>query len=230
MQIAGLAKLTLIDYPGKLASTIFTSGCQLRCPFCHNSQLALTSPTGKTKHAVPDILAYLKKRSNVLEAVCISGGEPLMQDNLDEFAWILKTWGYLIKIDTNGGFPNRLKRLLDLDLIDYVAMDVKNCPVRYAETCGQKKLDLSPFRKTIDLLQESKISYEFRTTVVREFHSKEDILQLNEWSIGNSYLFLQSYKDSSNVLTPGLHGYTEDEMNELRQSVLPLIPNTKVRS
>lgn len=230
MQIARLAKLTLIDYPGKLASTIFTPGCQLRCPFCHNAQLALTNPTDNTEHTIPEVLDYLKKRANILEAVCISGGEPLMQEKLDEFAWILKTWGYLIKLDTNGGFPTQLKRMLDLDLIDYVAMDIKNCPVKYAETCGQQNLDLTPFQETIDLLQESKIAYEFRTTVVRELHSKKDILELSKWNIGDSKLYLQSYKDSDSVLMPGLHGYNEEEMNELRQSVLPLIPNTNVRS
>ncbi len=229
MQIAGMTKLTLLDYPGKLACTLFTPGCQLRCPFCHNAQLALADPNKPTGFTIDEVISYLKKRCNIIEGVCISGGEPLIQDGIIDFIKDVKNLGYLVKLDTNGGFPDRLAQLLDLELIDYVAMDIKNCISRYAETCGHQSIDLSPFRRSISLIQKSNISYEFRSTIVRELHKKENILQFNAWNIDTSRLFLQSFQDSANVLQPGLHGYNTEEMEAFRQSILPVIPNTSVR-
>ncbi len=229
MQIAGITKLTLLDYPGKLACTVFTPGCQLRCPFCHNAQLALANPNEPTDFSTDEAISYLKKRNNVIEGVCISGGEPLMQDGIVDFIKDVKSLGYLVKLDTNGGFPEKLAMLLDLRLIDYVAMDIKNCLSRYAETCGHESIGLSQFRKSISLIQNSSIAYEFRSTIVRELHNKENILQFNAWGIGTSKLFLQSFQNSSNVMRSGLHGYSAIEMEALRQSILPIIPNTSVR-
>lgn len=230
MQIAGMTKLTLLDYPGKLACTIFTPGCQLLCPFCHNAQLALADPKEPTGFSIDEVISYLKKRCNVMEGVCISGGEPLMQDGIVDFIRDVKNLGYMVKLDTNGGFPDKLAQLLDLGLIDYVAMDIKNCLSRYAETCGHKSIDLSPFKKSISLIQKSHIAYEFRSTIVRELHKKENILQFNAWNIGTSRLFLQSFQNSANILKPGLHGYSAKEMEAFKQSVLPVIPNTSVRN
>lgn len=229
MQIAGMIKLTLLDYPGKLACTVFTPGCQLRCPFCHNSQLALSDPKEPTGFSIDEVFSYLKERRNALEAICVSGGEPLMQDGIVDFIRDVKNLGYLVKLDTNGGFPVKLAQLLELKLVDYVAMDIKNCISRYAETCGYESLDLSPFRKSISLIKRSNIVYEFRSTIVRELHNRDNILQLKEWKIGASRLFLQSFKDSVNIIKPGLHGYSRHEMEAFRQCVLPLIPGTSVR-
>ncbi len=229
MQIAGMTKLTLLDYPGKLACTIFTPGCQLRCPFCHNAQLALADPSAPTGFSIDGVISYLKKRRNVMEGVCISGGEPLMQDRIVDFISNVKDLGYLVKLDTNGGFPDKLAHLLDFKLIDYVAMDIKNCISRYAETCGHQSINLSPFIESISLIQRSNIIYEFRSTIVHELHKRENLLQFNAWNIGASRLFLQSFQDSPDILRPGLHGYSTKEMEALRQSILPIIPNARVR-
>lgn len=229
MQIAGLIKMTLLDYPGKLACTIFTPGCQLRCPYCHNSQLALANSNGPNELSVPDILGFLRKRAGFLEGICISGGEPLLQNGIEEFILAVKSLGYYVKLDTNGGFPKLLARLLGLGLLDYIAMDIKNCPSHYAETCGKAEIDLSPFEESIRLIQQSGIPHEFRTTVVREFHSEYDMLHLNEWRIDSSPFFMQSFQDSGHLLKPGLHGYSTEEMEEMRKSILPCIPNASLR-
>jgi len=229
LRIAGFTKLTLLDYPGKLACTIFTPGCQLRCPFCHNASLVITNHNFLPEYTLEEILAFLKKRSLVLEAVCISGGEPLLQEGIEDFIHEIKSLGYFVKLDTNGGFPEKLSRILDLKLLDYIAMDIKNGPSTYAKTCGVQEMDLSAIKKSISLIQNSKTQHEFRTTVVMEFHKKADLLSLAEWNIGNSPLFLQFFQASDHTLSKGLHGYGVDEMEDIRQCLLTKIPNTKIR-
>lgn len=229
MNIAGITKLSLLDYPGKLACTIFTPGCQFRCPFCHNGKLALSNPDSLNKHSISEVLGYLEKRKEVLDGVCITGGEPLLQDGLEDFIKTIKTMGYCVKLDTNGYFSKRLSSLLKLGLLDYVAMDIKNCPERYFESCGLEVISLDSIAESIHMLQISNISYEFRTTVVKELHRMEDIRNIFFWKIGNSSLYLQSFRDSGDLIIKGLHAYSPDEMKTLCRNAKDLLPGIKIR-
>ena len=229
MNIGGLTKLSLLDYPDHLACTIFTPGCQFRCPFCHNGKLALANTNFLTAFDSIEVLRFLKKRIGILDAVCISGGEPLLQDGLEAFIREIKEMGYLIKLDTNGYLPKRLESLLEMGLLDYVAMDIKNCPSRYAETCGINRINLDTIAQSIEILQRSLISFEFRTTVVKEFHTAKDIKSLSDWNLADGTLYLQSFKDSNDQICPGLHGYNPQEMNILCRQASRLIPGIKLR-
>ena len=229
MNIAGITKLSLLDYPNHLACTIFTPGCQFRCPFCHNGKLALAKANLATNFDNTEVLRFLEKRMGILDAICISGGEPLLQDGLEDFIRTIKNMGYLIKLDTNGYLPDRLEYLLKLELLDYVAMDIKNSPNRYAETCGIVGINLDTISRSIQILQDSSISYEFRTTVVREFHSTKDIRHLSNWNLGEARLYLQSFQNSNDQLCPRLHAYNPQEMNRLCDDARNKIPGIRVR-
>ena len=229
MNIAGITKLSLLDYPDHLACTVFTPGCQFRCPFCHNGKLALANANLETDFSIRNIFDFLKKRIGILDAVCISGGEPLLQDGLVDFIKVIKEMGYLVKLDTNGYLPERLESLLEMGLLDYVAMDIKNCPSHYAETCGINSINPDTISKSIEIIKKSTIAFEFRTTVVREFHSAKDIKNLSDWNIAEATLYLQSFKDSNDQIRPGLHGYNTQEMNILCQEASRLIPGIRLR-
>ena len=168
MEIQGLQKMTLLDYPGKVACTVFLGGCDLRCPFCHNGELV----EGETPAALDDgeLTAFLKKRQGLLDGVCVTGGEPLLRPELEGLLGRIKELGFPVKLDTNGSHPDRLRRLTEAGLLDYVAMDIKNSPERYGETVGRSGLDLAPFRESVSFLLSGAVDYEFRTTVVRELH------------------------------------------------------------
>ena len=170
MNINGLQKLTLLDYPGKVACTVFLAGCNLRCPFCHNSELLDAS--AETVMDDAGLLDFLKKRRGMLDGVAFTGGEPLLRPELPELLRRIRALGYSVKLDTNGTLPAALERVLAADLVDYVAMDVKNSPERYAETCGVETMDLAPVYASIDLLRSGAADYEFRTTVVSELHDE----------------------------------------------------------
>ena len=225
--IQGLQKLTLLDVPGKVACTIFTGGCNFRCPFCQNSDLLACNTAGL--YSVEDVLTFLKGRTKLLDAVCISGGEPLLQPELPELLRQIKDMGYYIKLDTNGSFPERLKAVVEEQLVDYVAMDLKNCMDKYSETIGMPPLYQEKIEESIDFLLSGTVPYEFRTTVVRELHTEKDLLKAAERIKGAEGYYLQGFVDSDHVLKPGLHAYTADEMEALRQSILHLVPNTKLR-
>lgn len=228
MNIQGLQKLTLLDFPGKTACTVFTGGCNFRCPFCHNADL-VQDPDAYEPIGEETVIALLEKRRRVLEGVCVTGGEPLLQPELAAFLGRIKALGYAVKLDTNGSYPERLKALINQGLVDYVAMDIKNAPDKYALTIGREEFDLSPVRESIELLMNGDTPYEFRTTVVKELHTPEDIAALSEWIRGAKKYFLQAFVDSGKVIAGGLHACSKAEMTELLAVARKALPQTELR-
>ncbi|MFR6361921.1 anaerobic ribonucleoside-triphosphate reductase activating protein [Amedibacterium intestinale] len=228
LPIFGIQKLTLLDYPSKMASTLFCGGCNMRCPFCHNKGLVFLDETMQ-KLDNDDILSFLRKRKNILEGVCISGGEPLLHDTLEPFLRILKSFGYSIKLDTNGSFPERLKDLIEKGLVDYVAMDIKNCISRYEETCGVSDFDVTPVKESVSYLMEHRIPYEFRTTLVKEFHDEKAIQEIGEWLKGADHYYLQNFKNSSSVIQSGLHSFEPDELYAFKKILEETIQQVDIR-
>ena len=228
MQIAGLQKLTLLDFPGRLACTVFLPGCNLRCPFCHNASLALPHRTADPGMTVDELLDFLQKRKGRLQGVCITGGEPTLHKDLPELIRSIKNMGFQVKLDTNGSDPRMLQSLLDENLLDYVAMDIKNDPERYCDTCGS--VDILPqVKESAKLLMEGDIDYEFRTTVCHPFHDAEAIRSITQWLKGAKQYFLQAFVDSGDLIGQGLSALTPQQMDTLRQAALPYIPNTHIR-
>ncbi len=225
MLISGIQKLTLLDYPGKTACTIFCYGCNFLCPFCHNALLV----TEKAEEFIPEeeILSFLKKRQGVLEGVCITGGEPTLQKELKSFMRKIKDMGYLIKLDTNGYKPELLKEIIDEGLCDYVAMDVKNTVKKYALTVG-KDIDTDKILRSIDTLKEGKVPYEFRTTVVKDFHTSEDLKEIAELLKGSPW-FIQQFKDSGQLIKEGLSPYSNEEMRALKEEIRAVFPDISLR-
>lgn len=228
MYICGLNKTTLLDYPGKVACTIFLGGCNFRCPFCHNSGLVL-SPCDEPQHTEEEILAFLKKRQGILEGVCITGGEPTQDKELISFIEKIHALGYPIKLDTNGSRPWILKKLVRNQLIDMVAMDIKSSPSSYETVAGVKGLNLNPIQESVDFLMRNEIPYEFRTTVVRELHSTEDFRQIGEWLAGCQAYYLQAYQDSPEVMMPGFSSYTREELEEFQAILQKTISKVEIR-
>ena len=243
MLILGLNKTTLLDYPGELAATIFLGGCNFRCPYCHNRDLVI-SPSSLPPYSLEEILAFLSKRRGILGNVCISGGEPTLNPDLPEFLEKIKTLGYSIKLDTNGSNPDMLKLLIDERLINYCAMDIKNSPEKYLPTVG---LDSSPegadadsvsgtlmsnIKRSADILlsnTDSSFLYEFRTTIVKELHDKNDICVISKWLSGARACFLQSYVENENVIQKGFHSYDEETLRSFAAICREHIPNTYLR-
>ena len=230
IKIGGLQKMTMLDYPGKVAATIFTGGCNFKCPYCHNRDLVFV-PDRYEFLDPDDVLAYLEKRRNILDGVCITGGEPLMQDNLQDFIAAIKKVGYLVKLDTNGYFPERLQEICATGMIDYVAMDIKNTPEKYADTVGMNAdvFRIERIQESVQYLLSSSIEHEFRTTVIREFHTAEDIKEIAKWIRGTGHYYLQQYTDSGNVITPGWSAYSKEEMMELKNAAQEYVPGTELR-
>ena len=229
MVFAGLQKLTLLDYPGHTACTVFTQGCDLRCPFCHNSGLLPIGIAPENPVDEEAVIALLQKRHGTLDGVAITGGEPLMHPELRDFILRVRELGFKVKLDTNGNRPAYLRSLIDDGLVDMVAMDIKNCPEHYARTIGLPAFDLGPIRESAALLMENRVPYEFRTTVTGELHSAEDMRGIGEWLRGESPYYLQLYVDSGRVLRPGLTAPTPERMQQYRQILLPYLPKTQVR-
>lgn len=228
MQIHGFQKMTLLDYPGKVAATVFTGGCNFRCPFCHNA-LLVTELSGSPVIPEEEVLAHLEKKKKLLDGVAVTGGEPLLQKDLPAFLKKLKEMGYPVKLDTNGSFPDRLKELVKAGLVDYVAVDIKNRPEKYAETVGVADFDLTPVRETVDFLLSDAVDYEFRTTVVRQFHTPEDIRAAADWIRGAKRYFLQNFVDSGNLIQPGLTGVSSEEMEEMASAARTILPRVALR-
>ena len=212
MRIGGFQKMTVLDYPGKIAATVFTYGCNLRCPFCHNSSLVVDDSALLRED---EILRYLARRKGILDGVCVSGGEPLLQSDIEDFLREIRALGLAVKLDTNGTLPYRLAGVMEQGLVDYVAMDVKNAPQKYAETTGCESVDLDAVRESVSLLMRAGIPYEFRTTVVRELHGDGEIEDIGRWIRGAERYFLQGFIDSGNLIGEGLSAYTRDEMERL---------------
>lgn len=228
LPIYGYQKTTLLDYPGHLASTIFLGHCNFRCPFCHNS--SLLCPTATTVPIPWDsIQSHLKKRAHILQGVCITGGEPTLYPGLPSLLHNIKSLGYQIKLDTNGTNPDMVASLIQEQLVDMIAMDIKNSPLNYAKTIGRSSYDLTPIKESISLLHNSSIAYEFRTTVVKELHTAMDLCEIAQWIPSDSFYFLQNYTDSPDVLLPGFHGFSLEELRVLQAAALPFVPNTKLR-
>ena len=229
MVFAGLQKLTLLDYPGHTACTVFTQGCDFRCPFCHNASLLETGAAPETAIEEEEILSFLKKRRGTLDGVAITGGEPLLHPSLRAFILRVREMGFQVKLDTNGNHPDPLRSLMEDRLVDMVAMDIKNCPEHYARTVGLPRLDLSPIRESVSLLKEGRVPYEFRTTVTAQLHSEEDMRGIGAWLRGDSPYFLQMYVDSGRVLRSGLTAPTPEKMREYRQILLADLPRAQIR-
>lgn len=227
MKICGLNKTTLLDYPGCVAATIFLGGCNFRCPFCHNGDLVLKSGQ-MMGFEEKEVLAFLKKRRNVLEGVCITGGEPTLHAELPEFISKIKELGYLVKLDTNGSNPEMLKSLVKEKLIDYVAMDVKAPLTKYEKACGVA-VDVEKIKQSVEFLKQGEIPYEFRTTVVKELHTGEDILEIGRYLRGASKYFLQSYEESEQNLCKDFTAMPREEMFLLEQELKTEIEYVKVR-
>jgi pyruvate formate lyase activating enzyme len=215
MHIAGLNKTTLLDYPEHVAATIFCGGCNFRCPFCQNSGLIAVTGPDSAAASESEVLGFLEKRKNVLTAVCISGGEPTLQQDLAIFIRKIRGLGYKVKLDTNGYRPDVLVDLLAENLLDYVAMDIKNTQEKYALTTGLSHIDLAKIAASADIIKESAIAHEFRTTVVKELHTREDLLAIGAWLAGGGAWYLQAYQDSDNVLQRGYTAYSQAELAAL---------------
>lgn len=215
MKISGIQKLTLLDYPEHMAATIFTSGCNMRCPFCHNSSLVNVD-----KNAVfideNDILDFLKKRVGKLDGICITGGEPLLQSDLIPFIKKVKELGFKVKLDTNGYLFDKLKEILDLNIVDYVAMDIKNSLTKYPLTAGLNSMIIENISKSIELLKSSNIDYEFRTTIVKELHNIEDIKEIATMLKGCEKYFLQQFEDTPYNLKQGYSAHDEKTLIEFK--------------
>lgn len=216
VRLYGLQKLTLLDYPGKMAATVFTGGCNFRCPFCHNRSLVFLNEN-EAEISVDDILDYLGKRNKVLDGVCITGGEPLLQTGIKEFIKKVRALGLKIKLDTNGSNSKKLIELVQEGLIDYVAMDIKNCPDKYSITIGMQDYDLSEVQKSKNYLLENHVDYEFRTTVVKQFHDLEDIKKLSEWIKGAKRYYLQNFEDHETCIQQGLSEVGKDMLEKMRE-------------
>ena len=228
MRIHGLQKLAMVDYPGKLAATVFTGGCDLRCPFCHNA-LLVTRLSESPALTEDEVLEFLKKRRGLLDGVVLSGGEPLLQAGAADFLAAVRQLGFAVKLDTNGFYPQALREILDRGLADYVAMDVKNSPERYGETAGVLGLDLGPVRESVSYLLSGAVDYEFRTTVVREFHDRESFRAIGPWLSGARRYFLQSFTDRDTVLQPGLHPCSREELEAFAALVRPHVDEVSLR-
>ena len=226
MYLGGIQKLTLLDYPGKLACTVFTSGCNYRCPFCHNASL-VTHPSEAV--VVDSVLDFLQKRRGVLHGVCLSGGEPLLQPETPDLLRRIRDMGSAVKLDTNGSFPRRLRQVVEEGLVDYVAMDVKNCAAAYSVTVGREDFDLSGVSESIGYLLSGAVDYEFRTTVVREFHDAPRLRALAQWISGAKRYYLQAFQDSGDLIGSGLHGYEPGELEQLRDAVAEVLPCVQLR-
>ncbi len=224
MRIAGLQKMTLLDFPRRVAATVFLPGCNFRCPFCHNSPLL----RGTDELSEDSFFAYLKKRQGLLDGVAVTGGEPTLQPDLEEFLSKIKALDFAVKLDTNGSRPQHLEKLLQKDLIDYIAMDIKNSPAKYEGTSGATGI-LEDVRQSVELIRSSGVEYEFRTTVVAELHEDGDFHGIGQWLRGASAYYLQCFQDSGDILCPGLHPPSQSDLERYLAIAGSYIPNTHLR-
>lgn len=226
MNVQGYQKLTLLDFPGRVACTVFTGGCNLRCPFCHNASLVLTPREGENREE--EVLRYLAGRKGILEGVCITGGEPLLQPDLSDFVKQVKNMGFSVKLDTNGSDPDALAALLSAGGIDYVAMDIKSAPEHYEKAIG-RAFPTERFMRSAEMIRASGIPYEFRTTLVKGIHEPEDMEGIGRWLAGEKRYFLQTFVDSGNLLGGGYEAFGPDETMEFLKKIRIYIPSAKLR-
>ena len=230
MLIKGLQKLTLLDFPEKMACTVFTFGCNLRCPFCHNASLVLSDRADDTPSIKEDeFFAFLQKRRGILEGVCITGGEPTLQPDLPDFIARIKNMGYAVKLDTNGYRPAVLRSLVERGLLDYVAMDIKNSLDRYGETVGIAHFDTSPIEESMDYLMEGLVPFEFRTTLVRGLHTEDSRRTMGQRLAGQEAFYLQAFVDSGDLIQNDMEGFTPEETRSLLSALRENVPNAQMR-
>ena len=227
MKIQGLQKMTLLDYPGRVACTVFLGGCDFRCPFCHNFELVV----GPMPEAMSEdeFFAFLDKRQGLLDGVAITGGEPCLRSDLPEFAARIREAGFSVKLDTNGYHPAMLRRLVEEGLVDYVAMDIKNSPDKYARTAGLQEVDLERISESIALLMDGPIPYEFRTTVVRELHEARDFEEIGKWITGARQYFLQAFTVRDTVPDPSLSAPDPLALRAFRDIAARFVERAEVR-
>lgn len=228
MHFYGLNKTTLLDYPEHVAATLFTGGCNMRCPFCHNRSLVL-NPTSQPELDGEEILAFLQKRRGILDGICITGGEPTLQPWLEEFIRQVKAIGYLVKLDTNGYRPGVIDHLIGEGLLDYVAMDIKASRENYAAACGISDLDLTPIEESVELLKGAPCDYEFRTTVVKGIHTPEEFTAIGQWLCGCRAYFLQGFRDSGEIMKPGFESFERRQLEEMLERARVYVPQTQFR-
>jgi len=217
MIVCGFEKFSMVDFDGKIACTVFTGGCNFRCPFCHNGSLVVGDVKSQ-EISLDEVFDYLKKRKGLVDAVCVTGGEATLQHGLAEFYEQVRALGYATKLDTNGLRPDVLKDLLDKNLLDYVAMDIKNSKSKYAMTTGVLNVDLDKINESVEMLKHSNIDYEFRTTLIKEFHTDVDMREIAEWISGAKRYFIQHYNDTEGCIS---HGFTDFSKAEA-EAFLPL--------
>ncbi len=223
MNIQGFQKLTLLDFPEKTACTVFCGGCNLRCPFCHNGSLVKKPIESENKEA--EVLAYLEKRKGVLDGICITGGEPLLQPDLVEFIKKVKAMGFKVKLDTNGALPEKLRSVIPY--IDYIAMDIKSSFENYSLASGSE-IDVENFKRSIDIIRNSGVDHEFRTTAVKGIHTKEDFIEIAKHIKGENKYFIQKFVDSGNLLEGG-EAFSTEEILEILEEIKKYVPSAKLR-
>ena len=226
--IKGLQTLTLLDYPGKVACTVFTGGCNFRCPFCHNGGIVL-NPGAEPSIPSEKVFDLLKKRRGVLEGVCITGGEPTLWKGLWDFAKEVKALGYSVKLDTNGTDPDLMHKLILAGVVDYVAMDIKNSPQKYAETVGVRGFNIQPVKDSVRILMQGTAGYEFRTTVVKGMHTPQDIVEIGKWIQGAQKYFIQPYRASDLVIDPSCERPSHGELEALLAAARQYVPQAELR-
>ena len=229
MHISGLQKLAMVDFPGKLAATVFTGGCNLRCPFCHNALLVNRLAENPETHSVEEVLDFLKKRRGLLDGVVLSCGEPLMQNGAAEFLEQVRSLGFAVKLDTNGCYPEALEEILKRKLVDYVAMDIKNSREKYGVTVGIPDFDVTPIEQSVALLKNSGVDFEFRTTVVKEFHTAQDIVSIGQWLAGSPRYYLQQFVDSGDLVGTGCTAVEPLELQGFADLVRPFFGLVELR-
>lgn len=227
MIIEGLQKLTLLDYPGHVACTIFAHGCNLRCPFCHNAGLVVRQPENIISKE--ELSEFLERRKGILDGVCLTGGEPLLQKDAIEFIRFLRSFGYKIKLDTNGFYPERLKAVIDEGLVDYIAMDIKSSIDNYGKAVGIENIDVSPVLESVELIKSSGIDHEFRTTAVKGLHIVSDFSKIGEWIKGANRYFIQQFIDSGDLISEGLSAFTKEETDAFLTAAKEHVENAEIR-
>ncbi len=229
MLLKGLQKLTLLDFPDRMACTVFTFGCNLRCPFCHNADLVLPERSGGYSLSEENFFSFLNTRRGILEGVCITGGEPTLMPDLPDFLARIKAAGYAVKLDTNGTRPAVLRSVVEQGLVDYVAMDIKNSLARYSETVGLPDFDTAPVEASMDYLLDNHTPYEFRTTLASPLHSPADLEAIGRRVAGAERYFLQSFADSGDLVGTGMSPLTQSETEACLRALRAYVPNAQLR-
>ncbi len=222
-----MQKLTLLDFPGNVACTLFAHGCNLRCPFCHNAGLVVRKPENRIDEN--ELTEFFNRRKGILDGICLTGGEPLIHPDAIEFLRFLKSFGYKIKLDTNGFYPEMLRKAIDEGLVDYIAMDIKSSRQGYPKAVGIDGIDITPALESVRIIMESGVDYEFRTTAVKGLHIVSDFEDISEWIAGAKQYFVQQFTDSGDLISDGYEAFTPEETEKLLAAVRKAVPNAQAR-